>query len=67
MYTSLTLLLLARLLTYFYFSIQIFVSKKVCDCKAGLQCLFGDFIPLVYVFHRAACYAKVCKENINNY
>lgn len=43
------------------FSLQIFVFKEVCDCKADLQCFLGDFIPLVHVFYRAARYAKVCK------
>ena len=43
----------------FSFSFQIFIPKKVCDCQAGLQCLFGDFVPRVHVFHRAACDAKV--------
>lgn len=38
---------------------QIFVPQKVCDCQVGLQCLFSDSFPRVYVFHRAACNAKV--------
>ena len=38
---------------------QIFVPQKVCYCQVGLQCLFSDPFPRVYVFHRAACNAKV--------
>lgn len=45
----------------YFFSLQIFVFKEVCDCKADIQCFLGDFIPLVHVFYRAARYAKVCK------
>ena len=38
---------------------QIFIPQKVCDCQVALQCLFSDSFPRVYVFHRAACNAKV--------
>ena len=41
------------------FSFQILIPKKVCDCKAGLQCLSGNPVSHIYVFHRPTRNSKV--------